>query len=280
MNSIEISDFRKPRIEKGEDTMSHKARKLLTQDTLIQLGELSQLIPSKSILVVVGPETVEPWDLSEDPQYEDLWVRDLDARRTIGGEAQRQIDYAKWGWLESSFRRPTAVVIPYTQYAIQTSERLEFSGIIKMICVRELCAFVHNGGLDDKYCREVWGESRVSILARHLGTPRSVNGKTTFQWYLQDAVPALLKCLAEFEAFDRFELEQPLTIILPPVYAQLFAWAFAEMIRRNQKRFFGGVADIINQPFYGCDAILVTLQGVSIMRSGWQSSRQSRMRIR
>ncbi|MBI4250750.1 hypothetical protein HY622_04120 [Candidatus Uhrbacteria bacterium] len=255
--------------------MSHKARKILTQDTLAKgkLEGLAQLIPSKSILVIVAPETMEPWDLQEEPQYEHMRVRELDTRRVIGGEAQRQIDYANWGWMESSsFRRPGVIVVPLTEYAVQTMGKLEFSGIIKHVVLPELGAFNHNGGWSGRHEQVIWGETRRSILAEHLDSSHGgcrINSKTTFQWYLEDVITALLKHLVEFEACDRLGPEQPLTFILSPVYAQLFAWAFAEMYRRTQDDFFGGVQDIINQPFYGCDAILVTPRGVSIMRSGW-----------
>ena len=261
--------------------MSHKARKILTQDTFRALKELAELIPSGSILTIVTPQTVEPWELLDDPGYEDMMLRELDRRRTIGGEGQRQVDYAKWRWLEEGpFRRPHTVVVPATMYAAQAYEKLEFSGIIKVVTIPELNAFSHNGTWSTRHWKEIWGEIDVSILARHLQL--GVNKKSNCQWYLEDALPVLLKSLVEFRAFERFERETPLTMILPPIYAQLFAWAFAEMHRQCRTKEEGRPAtnDILNQPFYGCDAILVQPRGVSILRSGWEPRKLSSIRTR
>lgn len=263
--------------------MSHKARKLLTQDTFQIVRRLVEMIPSKSILVIVGPETVESWELMEDPAREDLWDKEIDQRRNIGGEAIRQIDYAKWGWAESAFSNPRVMVIPHVPYIFQAIEKLELGGLT--ISVPKLCAFTHNGGWSDRFMRDVWGETRMSILAEHLRGGK-VNHRDKFDWYLGKAIPIILDMLVEtnaIENLERFEQGKPLTFILLPVYAQALAWAVAEVHRRTQKSFFGGVQDIVNQPFYGCDAILVTPRGVSIMRSGWEPSefdRDRRARIR
>jgi len=258
--------------------MSHKARKLLTQDTFRKLEEFVDLIPSKSVLVVVGPETVESWELMNDPYRNRMWDSDTDPRRNIGGEAIRQIDYAKWGWIDAwQFHDPRVVVVPNTRYAIQAIERLEWGGLL--ISLLHLRAFRHSGSWDGRLMCDIWGETRMSIFAEHLRG--GVNERSTWDYYLGEAIPAVLEALKETNAIvqlERFESGKPLTFILPPVYAQVLAWAVAETHCRTRKDFFGCANDIVNQPFYGCDAILVTPRGMSILRSGWEPSKFDRER--